>query len=73
MEDYTAIIEARIKRAVLESYEASPQFQTDYNNLVTALGISLPNLNNFVNQSVSIGVSPQTAVDVWALTVINQV
>lgn len=75
MEDYTAIIQARIQQAVLDNYKASAAFNTAYNNLLTSLGATIPELNVYENAAVNkgIGITPEVAMECFAQTVITGV
>lgn len=69
MEDYTLQIKTRIEAAVLDNYKASAAFTTAYNSL--AASINIPKVNTYVNQCVGMGISIDTAIECWALTIIN--
>ena len=68
MEDYTALVQARIERAVLEGYKSRAEFPIDVANTLLGLGVTYVNFNTYLNAAVTQGISPEAALECYVLT-----
>lgn len=66
--DYMPLVNERIKKAVLDNYATTAGYTTAFNSLKTSLGITDEKWNEFMNSAVADGVSPETALDIFILT-----
>lgn len=69
MENYTPLIEAAMEKAVLEAYKSTPEYQTALGAMLSSLGVTVEQINNYINAAVEQGVSADTALQCYILTV----
>lgn len=65
--DYTEIVDERVKKAVLDNYVNTPEFAAQFEATKATLP-QMDKFNDFLKKSVSIGVSPDIALELFVFT-----
>lgn len=68
MEDFTELVNAKIKDAVLNNYMATQAYTDAFNATLPGLGLTMDNFNTYLNAAVARGVSAEAAMDCYILT-----
>lgn len=66
--DYTDLIKTKIDQAVINNYRKSAAYTTAYNAVLPSLGLTMVNFNKYLNDAFAAGISPETAMDCYLLT-----
>lgn len=66
--DYMDVVNESIKKAVLDNYAATSEFEQKFNEMKQGLGITDERWNDYMNAAVEMGVSADIALEMFVLT-----